>query len=400
MQTLANLAGIDASLISRFVTINPRVASDDYATSGNTDNTSNRYYRFLGTEPLFPWGSMVPCILPCVLENNQIIKFTIPGSRIRHFMTDISITFLSRKQYYYIGLEKLILKLGSNVILQEFDSNFAVDIAYLYKSSIDPRIVKTQEYGNDESGIYRYTVRLPLYFNESLLRALPLFVPSLPSPEIEIYLEKPLDDSVVVEDSVKMLCEFVHSPLEIDGGSGTGTITVPVTQHISNYKTILSEDYDIKDLRQSDKQLTINIPIHVKELENKVIRSVYFRILNADRQTQNDLKCVSSVDIFIPSPSKSVKEAKSIFGGPIPGSLCGGIFKQKYGVTHFESYYVLPLSISPKGSTADYGVTFSEDSNMLINIDLLTSEINELDVDTIKVEICLEYFVKINWRAG
>lgn len=385
-----SLSRLDSTLIERFLGIPRAVLLQDYAAVAGSDQTEgdsasttdcDRQYRYLGTAAIFPWGSTTPWILPSssveATTSGQRVVLRIPHSRVRHYLGDAALYGKSDLLQGSIRMVRAVLRLGPDRILQSFDSEFACNIAQVYKRGFS--LGNLASYNSTEQSA---TIRCPFYFADAPLRALPLFLPNTPMPEIEYEITGNLT-------GIHFLTEFASSPGE---DLAPPPATSKVIQHAPTLVTFTSSPVD--DINAT----SVSIPMHAPD--DKIVRCLYFRAKDAEHSDIAD--AIATVDVHgkLPPRPNAAPLLGSLFGGiPLPGSLCRTHYKTRFGFSTtdqaFESpYYALPFTTAPRGQTADYGVTLPEGSSL--NITLHPSESRSRLPVT--VEVCVETFTRIVWQ--
>lgn len=385
----ASLASLDRMLLQR-LNVPTKLLVDDYTNIAGGDGAAatvtncDLSYRFFGASWMAPWGAMLPWILPpsSVSEPSPGVKrvtLRIPQSRVRHFLTDAAV-------YAKLGsigssmprITRAVLRLGTDRILQSMDSEFACDVALIYKRGV--RLVDSASCDHMEKSI---TFVCPLLL-EAPLRTLPLFIPNTPLPEIEYDLSDP--DGILSD--LQFISEFVSSSGEADlqprDTDMAGPASKAVVQHMPSFTTFRS------DVLQFTEPTQINIIAPT----DKLARCLYIRVAKADKP--DIANAIASIDVLGPRGQSLVGAA------PLPGSVCRTHLKSRFGFATGDKatrlaykelpYYVLPFASTPCGQTADYGVPLPEGSCVKVVLHPRS------ELEGVTVEVVVETFTRTVWQ--
>ncbi len=364
-----SLSNLDATLVDR-MNVPLKLLADDYAAVAGThgtaadDSSCAVDFRLFATSWIAPWGSILPWILPpssrVVLDSgNTKVTLAIPQSRIRHFLSDASLRVVGiapTEEFKGLSLVSAQLRLGPNKPHQSLDSQFACEVAWQYKSSL--RLVDTIKYDASDMS---YTFVTPLFFDLPL-RVVPLFL-----PDAQVVVEYELT-GVTASQSIEFLTEVISSPGEIDISVADPSAKT-VVQHMPSFTTFSSG--------QVTAESTVSIPLPMPA--DKLVRALYIRVGSGDLAN-----VVKTIDV--------VNRSRSLVGGPLPGSICHNHLKRRFSKTGWGKlpYYVVPFAVSPSGNNADYGVLFTEGTELQV---ILTPQVGPVTID-----VCVETSERVVWK--
>lgn len=434
----SSLAKLDQALIKRFLSIPSHLLLEDYSSVAGSDGRGSAsadcelLYRYMGATPLLPWGATLPWFLPpssivklprmdkweaLVTHRTNRVTLRIPQSRIRHFLTDAALfvrlpqsTTIPGEIAKVVGneihvprLSRAVLRLGPDRVIQSLDSEFACLIAQVYKRGL--RLEDSSRYNSQEGSV---TIACPLFFSESILRALPLFVANSPLPEIEFdittRLSKSSDEGGKEEENeiekntvIQFATEFVSSPGESDMRHVTeGTVnpniptpTEDVVQHVPSLVTFRSPQ-DVDPLKH-----VVLIPIY--GIEKTLTRCLYVRVVRGDDSKSDIRDMIENLDLVGPSPAYS-----SLIGNDsLPGSFCRSHLKSRFGFSSADEaakspYYVMPFTAAPRGQSADYGLVVPDGSSLRVSLYALPDRTD----NPIFIEVCSESFTRLTWTLA
>jgi len=293
----------------------PKECLSHYA-DGKNPNKEEELCRFLATTGKYPWGACVQHIHKLTFINTGINTSGTSSTFTTFSLKDQHINFLTGSHIVLSPSAKLVkcaLKIDKDKIIQQIDSWFANEIITRYKKL------------SSSSNLKRTIRSLPFYYNDNLARALPLSLLGTPPIQFEFEIE-----NLSSTDEVKLINEYASSDLD-SYTADESTLHSLYQQYVPHFIS------------------TVNIPVTSSITEvtlnsnNKVIKSLYFRVYNSKC---NDIQNVKRINLA---------------GEDIPEELWTEYYKNKFSTSIDLPYYVLSFCPNPKSDMPEYGEVFKDD---------------------------------------